>query len=361
MCSNPTATNGTGCNDGDACTQTDTCQAGVCTGGNPKTCTASDQCHVAGTCDSATGMCSNPTATNGTGCNDGNACTQTDTCQAGVCTGGNPKTCTALDQCHVAGTCNMTTGVCSNPNAPDGTPCTDQNACTLSDTCQGGTCVGGNGPTTELGCKTDTGGADDAVGQKDLSEFCVNHDATCAGTIFTWQWDDTAWTGTNTGDACALYDTDGDGFANYALCVTVTGKPAMQASQSPRFYGCNDTKQFNCTGATLRTMISSTCTVNDLVADPFAPLTRKANKCAGSSCLTKDTQAQCCVVTADLPATAALIDVCSYPSQSPNSDPSECVKTVFCSSNADCTVTNGEGTCNGTCTSIGGVNQCIFQ
>jgi len=52
--------------------------------------------------------------------------------------------------------------------------------------------------------------------------------------------------------------------------------------------------------------------------------------------------------------------VCSYPSQSPNSDPSECVKTVFCTSDADCTVTNGEGTCTGTCTSIGGVNQCVF-
>src|SRR5216684_665797 len=39
------------------------------------TCTASDQCHVAGTCDPATGMCSNPPKANGTACNDGNACT----------------------------------------------------------------------------------------------------------------------------------------------------------------------------------------------------------------------------------------------------------------------------------------------
>jgi hypothetical protein len=36
------------------------------------------------------------------------------------------------------------------------------------------------------------------------------------------------------------------------------------------------------------------------------------------------------------------------------------VKTVFCTSDADCTVTNGEGTCAGACTSIGGVNQCVF-
>ena len=360
QCSNPNKADNSPCNDSNACTQTDTCQSGTCTGGNPVVCTALDQCHVAGTCNTSTGQCSNPNKADNSPCNDSNACTQTDTCQSGTCTGGNPVVCTALDQCHVAGTCDTSTGTCSNPNATDGTSCSDGNACTISDTCQGGTCVGGNSPSTEPGCKIDTGGADDATGQKDLTEFCVNRNTSCSGTIFTWQWDDTAWTGTNTGDACALYDTDGDGLANYALCVTVTGKPAVQASQSPRFYFCNDTKQFNCTGATLITPASTSCTVNDLVPDPFAALARKSNKCAGTDCLTKDTQARCCVTTADLPATAALIDVCSYPSQSPNSDPSECVKTVFCSSNADCTVTNSEGTCNGTCTNIGGVNQCVF-
>jgi hypothetical protein len=144
VCSNPAKADGTACNDGNACTQTDTCQAGVCVGANPKSCSASDQCHVAGTCDPATGTCSNPNATNGTGCNDGNACTQTDTCQAGSCVGGNSKSCTASDQCHVAGTCDPVTGSCSNPNASDGTGCNDGNACTQTDTCQGGSCVGGN-------------------------------------------------------------------------------------------------------------------------------------------------------------------------------------------------------------------------
>ncbi|WNG15258.1 FG-GAP repeat domain-containing protein [Cystobacter fuscus] len=41
-------------------------------------CTASDQCHVAGTCDPATGQCSNPTADDGTSCSGG-------FCDAGVC------------------------------------------------------------------------------------------------------------------------------------------------------------------------------------------------------------------------------------------------------------------------------------
>jgi len=144
VCSNPSKANGTACNDGNACTQTDTCQAGVCTGTNPVVCAASDQCHAAGTCDAATGVCSNPNKANGTVCNDGSACTRTDTCQAGVCTGTNPVVCTASDQCHVAGTCDAATGVCSNPNKANGTTCNDGSACTQTDTCQAGVCSWAN-------------------------------------------------------------------------------------------------------------------------------------------------------------------------------------------------------------------------
>src|SRR6185436_9147181 len=115
-------TTGGTCNDGNACTQTDICQAGICSGTNPVTCAASDQCHLAGTCNPATG-CSNPVAPNGTACSDGNACTQTDSCQSGTCAGTNLVTCTASDQCHLSGTCNPATGACSNPVAPNGTAC----------------------------------------------------------------------------------------------------------------------------------------------------------------------------------------------------------------------------------------------
>ncbi len=144
VCSNPNANNGTTCNDNNACTQTSTCQAGLCTGANPVVCLASDQCHVAGVCNPANGTCSNPNASNGTTCNDNNACTQTSTCQTGICMGTNPVVCTASDQCHVAGVCNTGTGVCSNPNAPNGTTCNDNNACTQTSTCQTGMCTGAN-------------------------------------------------------------------------------------------------------------------------------------------------------------------------------------------------------------------------
>jgi hypothetical protein len=143
-CTNPNRNDGTGCNDSNACTQTDTCQSGACTGANPVVCTASDQCHDAGVCNTSTGVCSNPSAPNGAGCTDGDACTQTDTCQTGACIGANPVVCTASDQCHDAGVCNTSTGVCSNPGAPNGAGCTDGDACTQTDTCQSGSCQGTN-------------------------------------------------------------------------------------------------------------------------------------------------------------------------------------------------------------------------
>src|SRR5262249_39110934 len=109
-------------------------QAGVCTGTSPKVCTALDGCHVAGTCDPQSGLCSNPAKADGTTCDDGNLCTQTDQCMGGFCVGSSPIVCQASSPCHLAGTCAPMTGVCSNPVAPDGTACP-------GGTCQTGSCV----------------------------------------------------------------------------------------------------------------------------------------------------------------------------------------------------------------------------
>src|SRR5262249_6387130 len=125
---------GTPCDDGNACTQTDTCQAGICTGSKPVTCTATDTCHDVGVCDPASGVCSNPAKKNGSPCNDGNACTQTDVCHGGACIGGNPVTCVAEDVCHDPGVCDALTGMCSSPEKPDGTAC-------ATGTCQAGACT----------------------------------------------------------------------------------------------------------------------------------------------------------------------------------------------------------------------------
>ena len=51
-----------------------------------------------------------PAAVNGTTCNDGNACTQTDTCQSGGVHGLEPGRVHTERPCHVAGACTPSTG-----------------------------------------------------------------------------------------------------------------------------------------------------------------------------------------------------------------------------------------------------------
>lgn len=141
-CSYVAKPNGTACDDGNACTVSDACTAGTCKGA-AVVCQPVDSCHDAGTCDPATGLCSHPPKADDTACDDGNGCTQTDLCEMGVCTGMDPVVCMPADMCHDAGTCDPVTGACSNPPKPDDTPCTDGTECTMNDTCQNGTCQSG--------------------------------------------------------------------------------------------------------------------------------------------------------------------------------------------------------------------------
>lgn len=156
------------------------------------TCTALDDCHDVGVCDSSTGVCSNPLKSAGSSCNDHDGCTTGDhcnangvcsgtavacdarTCQTGTCqsSGDDAHTCnyvassastactpagtynhcfasyacdgqgacksvaaSAVDcvggDCYTGGTCNSNTGLCENgASKPDNTACDDKNACT---------------------------------------------------------------------------------------------------------------------------------------------------------------------------------------------------------------------------------------
>jgi hypothetical protein len=175
---------------GDKCFGGFVCSSGSCVGAQPVVCAASDQCHDVGTCNPATGLCSNPAKADGTACDDHNACTQTDMCQNGTCVGSNPVVCTALDQCHVPGTCDPATGTCSNPDIADGTSCNDDNACTTGDTCQKGVCTGGaaaactaSGPCMTPTCDPATGCGETpkAAGTAcDDDTLCDGHE-TCDG------------------------------------------------------------------------------------------------------------------------------------------------------------------------------------
>jgi hypothetical protein len=175
-CSHPP--NSAGCNDGNACTQSDFCMGGICIGMDPIDCSSgAPECHQnAGTCDPSSGGCSfppspmgtacsadaiactsdvcdgagscvHPNRPNGTACNDSNACTQTDGCQNGACVGADPIVCNSPPgQCYEAvGTCAPGNGTCSYAPSASTRACNDSNACTHTDRCNGAGGCGGVG------------------------------------------------------------------------------------------------------------------------------------------------------------------------------------------------------------------------
>src|SRR5205085_5373680 len=97
----------------------------------------------------------------------------------------------------------------------------------------------------------------------------------------------------NTGDACALYDTNADGKVDRAVCVTIVAPDVMQAG-NPKCYTCNNSKAQNCAGST-PVACTSTCSVGSGV-DPFAgDPAHTSQKCTGTGCRTSDTETTCCV------------------------------------------------------------------
>jgi hypothetical protein len=134
------------CDDLAACTVFDTCANGTCAG-IPYECSAPGACQKAGVCN-GDGTCTYPPQDDGTPCDDGNPCTLKDGCASGKCVG-TAVTCKALDACHDAGTCDPATGLCSNPPKADGTPCDDGDKCSLVDSCTKGVCGGATNPCHE--------------------------------------------------------------------------------------------------------------------------------------------------------------------------------------------------------------------
>ena len=105
----------------------------------------------------------------------------------------------------------------------------------------------------------DDAGADDEPGQKDLNWLSIDYGAPGATALTVkWGWDDTATSGANTRDAGSLFDTDGDGFANYSLYVTV----ATDGSYTTQLYSCAaDSRTDRCAGPALVGTFASTATV----------------------------------------------------------------------------------------------------
>ena len=137
------------CNDGDACTETDTCAGGTCVGGAAPDCDDSNVC-TDDFCDTTTGCPIPPTASHvktemhvrrdtygascasdpAPDCSDGNICTD-DTCDStlGCLNPANSEVCDDGDFCTVGDTCVL--GACDSGSTAN---CDDSNACT-ADSC----------------------------------------------------------------------------------------------------------------------------------------------------------------------------------------------------------------------------------
>ena len=165
------------CTDGDGCSQTDTCQAGQCVGSNPVLCEDSNAC-TDDACNPETGQCLFIPDASST-CSDGNACTQTDACVAGQCLGSSPVVCDDGKAC-TDDACDPANGQCVSTN-DDSNTCTDGDACTQTDTCQAGQCAGSNPVLCEDSKACTDDACDPANGQcvftNDDSNTCSDGDA----------------------------------------------------------------------------------------------------------------------------------------------------------------------------------------
>ncbi len=188
--------------------------------------------------------------------------------------------------------------------------------------------VGNVMAVTTFNFTVDEDGANDEPNQKDLTADATAIDTVTGDYNTAWKWDDLSWSGNNTGDGCSLFDTDGDGKADAAVCVTI-GKPAVETST--RVYSCTDNRSDRCTGATLvgtegTTSASNWCSVTSPVSAAFPAAD---NQGPG------DTQATCNITLIDTEVAGVsgltngtFLNSCSYPSQEPNSDPSDCVHRI---------------------------------
>jgi|GEM_PF-1804484 len=146
-CTQEKAEDETECDDGDPCTTGDHCSNGYCVWEEYRVCDDSEDC-TTNDCniadleaDPETGCVFKPVQ-NGKPCDDKKYCTIGDICDDGVCSPTSNRSCNDGNQC-TDDACNEEENKCEYIADEDNT-CTDNNACTLSDSCSDeGECISG--------------------------------------------------------------------------------------------------------------------------------------------------------------------------------------------------------------------------
>ena len=183
----------------------------------------------------------------------------------------------------------------------------------------------------------DSGGANNGPGQKDLTQMGWFEDLTTPGGPFIdlfWSWDEITVSGNNTLDGCALFDNNNNTLIDFAVCATIERKSGQSAGmflKAVTVYTCVDSRNDRCGGPTLKSY-----TAADIIGGGLKPNPLNNPPLANDELLTNtdpftegagypyDTTVRLKIRRAYLPANSGLTNVCSYPSQQPNSDPSDC-------------------------------------
>ena len=137
------------CSDDNACTVGDLCVKAKCIGGQPPDCSDTTPCTQDG-CNAIKGCYHTPVSAP---CDDGDACTTGDGCAGGACSLGKKVSCDDKAAC-TQDSCDPVTG-CQNKPVPG--PCSDDNPCTIGDSCLGSKCIPGKDNFCDDGkpCTTD--------------------------------------------------------------------------------------------------------------------------------------------------------------------------------------------------------------
>lgn len=162
----------------------------------------------------------------------------------------------------------------------------------------------------------DAQGIDDVPGQKDLTQQGYKEHDGQVDVFF--KFDDVVNKGGNTLGACTLFDSTGDGLANFAMCAN-TGAADTTTPQSNVLYSCKDVRADRCANGVVLTGSSrsagTNCSYLEKNATPGFVLDTDG-----------DTLVGCSIVLHDVGATSAeLLNTCAYSSAEPNSDPADCV------------------------------------
>lgn len=235
---------GARCDDGDACTHSDSCSAGACTGAAVSC--ASTTC-MARSCN-GTATC---TETPRTGpCDDGDPCSYNDACNAaGVCASSSRITCTSsacIDRACTGGPTCMET-IRTGASCDDGNACSYGESCTAAGACTGGSAISCDGMDTtcrDFSCNgtsscgsapRNVGGACDDGNAATTGDVC-RADGTCAGSVGCPLPADACTNGTQSRDRCSGARVIGRAAAAATGGFVITGSTC---SASNRFDDCS--------------------------------------------------------------------------------------------------------------------------